>query len=69
MTHQTAACLWTSDRQRAHRLAPAIESASIWVNSGNPPGAAAEHVDIDFYTRSRTVLIGAQDTPVPRFGA
>ncbi|HTU04542.1 MAG TPA: aldehyde dehydrogenase family protein [Trebonia sp.] len=81
VTHQTAAYIWTSDRQRAHRLAPVIESASIWVNSGNPqdlatvtagcepgpPGAAAEHVDIDFYTRSRTVLIGAQDPQVPWF--
>ncbi|MDX6416079.1 MAG: 5-carboxymethyl-2-hydroxymuconic-semialdehyde dehydrogenase, partial [Trebonia sp.] len=79
----TAAYIWTSDLQRAHRLAPAIESAGTWVNSHNPqdlqtaiaghrpgrPGAAAGHVDIDFYTQSRTVLIAADDAPVPRFGA
>ena len=79
----TAAYIWTSDLPRAHRLAPAIASASTWVNSHNPhdrqpagarlgpggPGAAAGEVAIDFYTRSRTVLVAADDTPVPRFGA
>jgi len=83
VTCPTAAYIWTSDLQRAHRLAAAIESASTWVNSHNPqdlptaiagprpaqPGAVAGHVDIDFYTQSRTVLIAADDTPVPRFGA
>jgi hypothetical protein len=29
----------------------------------------AGQADIDFYTRSRTVLIAADDTPVQRFGA
>jgi hypothetical protein len=71
----TAAYIWTSDPQRAHRLAPAIKSVSTWVNSGNPqdwqtaivasepsrPGAAAEHVNVDFYTQSRTLLIGGAD--------
>ena len=65
----TAAYLWTSDLQRAHRLGSAIESASVWVNSGNPRDRAAEPVDVDFYTQSRTVLIGADEPPVPRIGA
>ena len=83
VSYPTAAYLWTCDRQRAHRLAPDIESASIWVNSHNPldrptaiadhwparAGAQAEHVNLDFYTQSRTVLVEADDTPVPRFGA
>jgi len=83
VTRPTAAYIWTSDLERAHRLAPAIESVSTWVNSHNPqdlltapaglgpglPGVAAGHVNIDFYTQSRTVLIAADDTPVPRFGA
>jgi 5-carboxymethyl-2-hydroxymuconic-semialdehyde dehydrogenase len=80
VTDPTAAYLWTCDRQRAHRLGPAIESATVWVNSHNPhdhvhpaidsrPGAAAESVTVDFYTQSRTVLIAADDTPGPRFGA
>jgi 5-carboxymethyl-2-hydroxymuconic-semialdehyde dehydrogenase len=65
-----AAYIWTSDLEQAHRLAPAIQSASIWVNSHNPQDrqtAAAPHGSIDFYTQSRTVLIAADDTPVPRF--
>jgi 5-carboxymethyl-2-hydroxymuconic-semialdehyde dehydrogenase len=83
VAYPTAAYIWTADLQRAHRLAPAIESASTWVNSHNRrdlrtaaaghgpgrPGAEAGHVSIDFYTQSRTVLIAADDTPVPRFGA
>ena len=71
-TDLTAAYIWTSDLQRARRLAPAIESASTWVNSHNrqdQPGAAAEDVNVDFYMQSRTVLIAADYTPVPRFGA
>ena len=74
-----AAYVWTADRQRAHRLAPAIGSTSTWVNSHNPldlrtpgagrSGAAAGDLNIDFYTQCRTVLIPAGDTPVPRFGA
>jgi 5-carboxymethyl-2-hydroxymuconic-semialdehyde dehydrogenase len=82
VTDPTAAYIWTCDLQRAHRLAPAIGSASTWVNSHNPqdrqpavgsdgsgrPGADAGSVTIDFYTRSRTVLIAADGTPVPRFG-
>jgi 5-carboxymethyl-2-hydroxymuconic-semialdehyde dehydrogenase len=83
VTDPSAAYLWTADRQRAHRLAPAIASASTWVNShtqqdqrppvGSPgpggPGAAAASVAIDFYTQSRTLLTEADDTPAPRFGA
>jgi 5-carboxymethyl-2-hydroxymuconic-semialdehyde dehydrogenase len=77
-----AAYIWTSDLQRAHRLAAAIKSASIWVNSHNPqdrqtppaghepgrPEAQSLHAGIDFYTQTQTVHIAAADTPVPRFG-
>jgi 5-carboxymethyl-2-hydroxymuconic-semialdehyde dehydrogenase len=83
VTHRTAAYIWTSDLRRAHRLAPAIESACTWVNSHNAPdlqavvaghgadrpGAAAGDVNIGFYMQSRTVLIAADDAPVPLFGA
>jgi 5-carboxymethyl-2-hydroxymuconic-semialdehyde dehydrogenase len=83
VTNPTAAYIWTADLQRAHRLAPAIGSPSTWVNSHNSPdrepavaslgpgrpGAEAGDVPIDFYTQSRTVLIAADDTPAPRFGA
>ena len=75
----TTAYIWTSDRQRAHRLGPVIESAATWVNSRNPqdlqavsagrPGTEAGQASIDFFTQSRTLLIAADDTPGPRFGA
>ena len=67
----SAAYLWTSDLERAHRLAPAIDSAATWVNSHNaqdlrtPPGGD----DIDFYTQSSALRIPADDTPAPRLGA
>ena len=96
-----AAYLWTSDLERARRLAPAFETPGLWVNahnhqdrltadggrrpggpggpsgpdgSGGPGGedlaggAVAGDIDIDFYTRTLTVRIAADDTPVPRFG-
>jgi 5-carboxymethyl-2-hydroxymuconic-semialdehyde dehydrogenase len=71
VTYRTAAYIWTSDLQRAHRLAPAIESASTWVNSHNSQDlqTAPADLNVDFYTQSRTVLIAADDAPVPRFGA
>ena len=79
VTYPAAAYIWTSDLQRAHRLALAIEPASTWVNSHNPhdrrtatagrPAAAAGHANIDFYTQIRTMLIAADGTPVPQFGA
>jgi 5-carboxymethyl-2-hydroxymuconic-semialdehyde dehydrogenase len=73
-----AAYIWTSDLQRAYRLAPAIESVATWVNSHNardlwtsPGGAGREDgpASIDFYAQSRTVHLAADDSPVPRFGA
>jgi 5-carboxymethyl-2-hydroxymuconic-semialdehyde dehydrogenase len=79
----TAAYIWTSDLQRARRLAPAITSAGIWVNSHNPadlltppagrgpgrPGAEVTRASVDFYTESQTVHVAAEGTPAPRFGA
>jgi 5-carboxymethyl-2-hydroxymuconic-semialdehyde dehydrogenase len=71
VTYPAAAYIWTSDLQRAQRLAPAIESASTWVNSHNSQDlqTAPAGLNVDFYTQSRTVLIAADDAPVPRFGA
>jgi 5-carboxymethyl-2-hydroxymuconic-semialdehyde dehydrogenase len=79
LTYPAAAYIWTADLRRAHRLAPAIESATTWVNSHNPQdlptaaagraGAEGGDLNVDFYTQSRTVLLGAGDRPVPRFGA
>ena len=95
VTDPTAAYVWTSDPERPRGLAPAIETAGVWVNAhnhqdrltadggrrpdgpggpgarGGPgrPGAGPEDIDVDFYTRYRTVLITTDDPPVLRFGA
>jgi 5-carboxymethyl-2-hydroxymuconic-semialdehyde dehydrogenase len=75
-----AAYLWTSDPQRARRLAPAIGSAMTWVNSHNPrdlrtppgwtggPGSESSRGGIDFYTQSSAINITADDGPAPRLG-
>ena len=68
----TAAYIWTGDLQRARRLAPALESASTWVNSRNPQDwltAPPDELNIGFFTMSRSVFITADGTPMPRFGA
>ena len=67
VTNPTAAYLWTSDLERARRLAPALETPGLWVNAHNHQDRPGD-IDIDFYTRSLTVRIAADDTPVPRFG-
>ncbi|HMG65800.1 MAG TPA: aldehyde dehydrogenase family protein [Streptosporangiaceae bacterium] len=75
--HAPTAYLWTSDLQRAHRLAPVLEAAATWVNAHNaadlqaPSGAGREdgHDRIGFYTRSRAVHLAADDGPAPRLGA
>jgi 5-carboxymethyl-2-hydroxymuconic-semialdehyde dehydrogenase len=83
ITSHSAVYLWTTGLERARGLAPAIESASTWVNSRNThdlltvppghapglPGGAAGQLNIDFYTRSRTVVVAADEAPAPRFGA
>jgi 5-carboxymethyl-2-hydroxymuconic-semialdehyde dehydrogenase len=60
--------LWTSDLQRAHRIAPTLETADIWINAHNPgdlrgpsagPGpslpGAPEGLSVEFYLQSRTL--------------
>jgi 5-carboxymethyl-2-hydroxymuconic-semialdehyde dehydrogenase len=79
VAHPVTTYLWTSDLERALGLASAVGSASTWVNSHNRhdlvhatairPAAAGGAAAIGFYTQSRTMLIAADDTPVPRFGA
>jgi 5-carboxymethyl-2-hydroxymuconic-semialdehyde dehydrogenase len=75
-----ATYIWTADRQRAHRIAPALKTADVWVNAHNPrdlrapsagPGAgpgAQEGLSLEFYTQSRALLIEPDDMSVPRFG-
>ncbi len=78
-----AAYIWTSDLERAHRVAYRVDSGMLWVNSHNirdlrtPFGGikssglgreGGEH-SIDFYTEPRVVHLALGDTRVPRFGS
>lgn len=78
-----AAYIWTSDLERAHRVAYRVDSGMLWVNSHNvrdlrtPFGGikasglgreGGEH-SIDFYTDPRVVHLALGETHVPRFGS
>ncbi|HEV2376325.1 MAG TPA: 5-carboxymethyl-2-hydroxymuconate semialdehyde dehydrogenase [Streptosporangiaceae bacterium] len=78
-----AAYVWTADLTRAHRVAHAVDSGMVWVNSHNVRdlrtpfgGVKASGVgreggahSIDFYTEPKTVHIALARPAVPRFGA
>ena len=78
-----AAYIWTSDLKRGHRIAHAVESGMIWINSHNVRdlrtpfgGVKASGVgreggahSIDFYTESKIVHVALDDVHTPRFGA
>uniref|UniRef100_A0A831TDE9 5-carboxymethyl-2-hydroxymuconate semialdehyde dehydrogenase n=1 Tax=Thermorudis peleae TaxID=1382356 RepID=A0A831TDE9_9BACT len=78
-----AAYLWTSDVTRATRLAPAIESGMIWVNSQNvrdlrtPFGGMKEsgigreggHYSFEFYTEVKTIHVALGRHRIPKMGA
>jgi len=78
-----AAYVWTSDLRRGHRMAAAVESGMVWVNSHNvrdlrtPFGGSKDSGvgreggthSIDFYTESKIVHVALENAHVPRFGA
>jgi len=78
-----AAYIWTSDLKRGHRIAHAVESGMVWINSHNVRdlrtpfgGIKASGVgreggahSIDFYTESKIVHVALGDVHTPRFGA
>jgi 5-carboxymethyl-2-hydroxymuconic-semialdehyde dehydrogenase len=78
-----AAYIWTSDLRRGHRIAHAVESGMVWVNSHNirdlrtPFGGVKDSGvgreggahSIDFYTEPKIVHVALGDVNVPRFGA
>ena len=78
-----AAYIWTSDLKRGHRIAHAVESGMVWINSHNirdlrTPfgGVKASGVgreggahSIDFYTESKIVHVALGEVHTPRFGA
>ncbi len=75
-----AAYVWTSDLARGHRVAHAIESGMVWLNSHNvrdlrtPFGGVKEsglgreggQHSLDFYTDQRIVHVAAGRHPRPR---
>jgi 5-carboxymethyl-2-hydroxymuconic-semialdehyde dehydrogenase len=77
-----AAYIWTSDLKRGHRVAHAVTSGMIWINSHNVRdlrtpfgGVKASGVgreggshSIDFYTESKIVHVALGDVHTPRFG-
>ncbi|MEV6794092.1 5-carboxymethyl-2-hydroxymuconate semialdehyde dehydrogenase [Streptomyces sp. NPDC051320] len=77
-----AAYIWTNDLRRAHRVAHAVESGMVWVNSHNVRdlrtpfgGVKASGLgreggahSIDFYTESKIVHIALSEVHTPRFG-
>ncbi|MEE1824031.1 5-carboxymethyl-2-hydroxymuconate semialdehyde dehydrogenase [Streptomyces sp. BE20] len=78
-----AAYVWTSDLKRGHRVAHAVESGMVWINSHNVRdlrtpfgGVKASGLgreggahSIDFYTESKIVHVMLGDVHTPRFGA
>ncbi|MFI1370125.1 aldehyde dehydrogenase [Streptomyces griseochromogenes] len=78
-----AAYIWTRDLQRGHRIAHAVESGMVWLNSPNvrdlrtPFGGVKDSGlgreggvhSIDFYSESKTVHVALGETPIPRFGS
>ncbi|KUF13230.1 5-carboxymethyl-2-hydroxymuconate semialdehyde dehydrogenase [Streptomyces silvensis] len=78
-----AAYVWTSDLKRAHRVAHAVESGMVWINSHNvrdlrtPFGGVKSSGlgreggahSIDFYTESKIVHVMLGEPHTPRFGA
>ncbi|MDT4989950.1 MAG: 5-carboxymethyl-2-hydroxymuconic-semialdehyde dehydrogenase [Micromonosporaceae bacterium] len=77
-----AAYVWTTDLQRGHRVAAAVQSGMCWLNSHNVRdlrtpfggikasglGREGGTHSIDFYTHQRVVHVAVGDLAPPRFG-
>jgi 5-carboxymethyl-2-hydroxymuconic-semialdehyde dehydrogenase len=77
-----AGYVWTKDIQRAHRVAQAIDSGMIWINSQNTRdlripfggskysgiGREGGHYAFDFYTETQVIHVALGDHPIPQFG-
>jgi 5-carboxymethyl-2-hydroxymuconic-semialdehyde dehydrogenase len=78
-----AAYVWTSDVARAHRVAHALESGMVWVNSENVRhlptpfggmkssgiGRDGGDYSFDFYMETRNIAIALGEHSIPRLGA
>ncbi|MGW2541179.1 aldehyde dehydrogenase, partial [Kitasatospora sp. NPDC001574] len=77
-----AAYIWTSNLKRGHRVAHAVDSGMVWINSHNVRdlrtpfgGVKASGVgreggahSIDFYTEAKIVHVALGEVHTPRFG-
>ncbi len=77
-----AGYVWTGDLTRGHRVAQAIDSGMIWVNSHNVRdlrtpfggmkrsgiGREGGHFSFEFYCELETVHVGIGSHPIPRLG-
>ncbi len=78
-----AAYVWTGDLTRGHRVAEAIESGMVWINSQNvrdlrTPFGGSKHSGIgreggrysfDFYTEVTTIHVALGEHKIPKLGA
>jgi len=76
------AYIWTKDVGRAHRVAQAVESGMVWVNSQNvrhlpTPFGGVKYSGIgrdggdysfDFYMETKNISIALGDHPIPKLG-
>lgn len=77
-----AAYVWTQDVSRAHRVAQAIDSGLVWINSQNVRdlrtpfggmkasgiGREGGHYSFEFYCELQTVHVGLGSHRIPRLG-
>jgi 5-carboxymethyl-2-hydroxymuconic-semialdehyde dehydrogenase len=77
-----AAYVWTQDVSRAHRVAQAIDSGLVWINSQNVRdlrtpfggmkasgiGREGGHYSFEFYCELQTIHVGLGSHRIPRLG-
>ncbi len=78
-----AAYIWTQNLTRGHRIAEAIESGLVWINSHNVRdlrtpfggskasgiGREGGHYSFDFYTELTTIHVALGNHPIPKMGS
>ena len=77
-----AGYVWTQDVARAHRVAQAIDSGLVWINSQNVRdlrtpfggmkasgiGREGGHYSFEFYCELQTIHVGLGGHAIPRLG-
>jgi 5-carboxymethyl-2-hydroxymuconic-semialdehyde dehydrogenase len=77
-----AGYVWTKDIQRGHRVAQAVDSGMLWINSQNVRdlripfggskasgiGREGGHYAFDFYTETQVIHVALGDHHIPQFG-